>query len=154
MRIRTTFKAAILVIALLTSFTAFAQKKSKGEKNKFLENKIFNVQFYEMKAAGRGKALPTTIVLKGGKIQCDLMEDKLTLPPINYSVTVDSTYTEDEAELQVVTFEGNFVEEKNEYKWQGTVNNYDIEGTVVQLKGGVEKKKYEFSGSEKTKKKK
>jgi hypothetical protein len=52
----------------------------------------------------------------------------------------------------MVTFEAEYSEEKNEYKWEATVTNYDIEGTVTQSKSGVEKKKFEFSGTEKTKK--
>ncbi len=140
-----------LTAMLLFSTVSFAQK-SRGEKNKFLENKKFNVQFYEMKAAGRGKAVPSLFFIKGGKIEADLMYEKLTLPPISYRVTLDSTYTEDEMEMHMVTFEGEYSEEKNDYKWEATLINYDIEGTIVQMKNGVEKKKYEFAGSEKVKK--
>jgi hypothetical protein len=123
-----------------------------GSKNKFLEGKKFDVQFYEMKATGRGKAVKSLLQFKSGKIEADLMEEKLALPPIPYVVTLDSTYTEDETEMHMVILEAAFSEEKTDYKWEATVTNYEIEGTVVQSKGGVEKKKFEFSGSEKTKK--
>ena len=146
-----TLKSTIIGIVLILSTSVFAQKK-KSEKNKFLENKKYNVLFYEMKATGRGKALPSFVVLKGGMIQCDLMEDKIQLPPVGYKVTLDSTYTEDETEMRMVTFEGDFSEDKNEYKWEVTVINYEIEGTVVMSKSGVEKKRFEFSGNEKAKK--
>jgi len=137
---------------LLVSSAAYAQK-SKPEKNKFLEGKKFSVQFYEMKPTGRGKAQPTILMIKGGKIEADLMYEKLSLEPVTYRVTLDSTYTEDETEMHMVTLEGDWSQEKNDYHWEATVINYDIEGTLVQMKSGVEKKKYEFAGSEKAKKK-
>ena len=108
--------------------------------------------FGQKKAKGRGKAVPTMLLIKSGKVEADLMYEKLTLPPIAYIVNLDSTYTEDGVEMHMVTFEANFSEDKNDYKWEATLINYDIEGTIVQMKSGVEKKKYEFSGSEKTKK--
>lgn len=146
---KTMFKCILAGLAIVLSTGAFAQK---AKPNKFLEGRKFNVMFYEMKTSGRGKALPTMIVLKGGKIMCDLMEDKLMLPPVAYKVVLDTTYTEDEVEMHMVKLEGEFSEEKNEYKWEGTVTNYDIEGTCVMSKGGLEKKRFEYSGSEKTKK--
>lgn len=135
--------------AVLFSIPAFAQK---AKPNKFLDNKKFNVQFYEVKPTGRGKAQPSLLFLKGGKIEADLMYEKLSLPPVAIRVTLDSTYTEDEVEMHMVTFEADHAEEKNDYHWEVTLINYDIEGTIVQMKSGVEKKKFEFAGSEKTKK--
>jgi hypothetical protein len=139
-----------LVIAALAIMAGTGT--ASAQKNKFLEGKKFNVQFYEMKTSGRGKAVPSAVKFASGKITADLMEEKLQLPAMMYKVTLDSTYTEDETEMHMVTFEAKWTEEKNEYQWEGTVINYDIEGTCVQLKGGVEKKRFEFAGSEKTKK--
>ena len=67
-------------------------------------------------------------------------------------VSLDSTYIEDEVEMHMVKFEADHSEDKNDYHWEVTLINYDIEGTVVQMKSGLEKKKFEFSGTEKTKK--
>lgn len=145
-----TFLLSFMMLLLLST-ASFAQK-SKPEKNKFLENKKFNVQFYEIKAGGRGKAVPSILLLKGGKVEADLMYEKLSLPPMAFRVTLDSTYTEDEVPMHLVNFEAEYSEDKNDYKWEVTVINYDIEGTIVQMKSGLEKKKYEFSGIEKTKK--
>ncbi len=138
-----------ILIAVLFSIPSFAQK---AKPNKFLDNKKFNVQFYEVKAAGRGKAVPSILLLKGGKIEADLMYEKLSLPPVAIHVTLDSTYTEDEVEMHMVKFEADHSEEKNDYHWDVTLINYEIEGTIVQMKSGLEKKKYEFAGTEKTKK--
>ncbi len=140
-------KSLVLTLCISAAATTFAQK------SKFLEGKKFTVNFYEIKTSGRGKAVQSFVTIKSGKIQSDLMEEKIQLPLISYKVTLDSTYTEDDAEMQLIRFEAEFTEDKNEYKWEAQVINYDIEGTVVQSKNGVEKKRYEFDGSEKTKKK-
>ncbi len=144
-------RSFVLLVALLISLTSFAQPKAG--KNKFLEGRKFNVQFYEIKASGRGKAVNSLFIIKNGKIEADLMHEKFALPEIPYRVILDSTYTEDEVENHIVTFEADYSEEKNHYLWEVTVTNYDVEGTVKQDKAGVERKKYEFSGSEKPKKK-
>lgn len=151
---KNTFKitAAVFGALFFIAATAFTGGGDKGGKSKFLEGKKYPVQFYEMKPSGRGKAVPSEIQIKGGKILCNLTEDKLSCGPASYKVTLDSTYTEDETEMHMVSFEATFSEEKMDFKWEGTVINYDIDGTIVQMKSGVEKKKFEFSGSEKTKK--
>lgn len=150
---KNSYKFKITFLSILTavvfSIPSFAQK---AKPTKFLDNKKFNVQFYEVKPTGRGKAQPSLLFLKGGKIEADLMYEKLSLPPVAMRVILDSTYTEDEVEMHLVHFEADHSEEKNDYHWDVTLINYDIEGTVVQMKSGLEKKKYEFSGSEKTKK--
>ncbi len=148
---KNTFKIYCLSIVTFLLFSASAVAQ-KVKPTKFLDNKKFNCQFYEVKPTVRGKAQPSLLFLKGGKVEADLMYEKLALPPVAMRVTLDSTYTEDEVEMHMVTFEADHSEEKNDYHWEVTLINYDIEGTVVQMKSGVEKKKFEFAGSEKTKK--
>lgn len=135
-----------LLVAMLSSVHVYAQK------NKSLEGKKYTVQFYEMKASGRGKAVPSMVKFSGFKVSSDLMDDKIQLPPIAYKITTDSTYTEDDSEVHMIVFEATYTEDNTEYKWEGTVTDYDIEGTVVQSKGGIQRKKYEFDGGEKAKK--
>lgn len=142
-----TMKVIGLGLFLIFGFSASAQK------NKFLEGKKYDVMFYEIKPTGRGKAIPSNFLIKSGKVESDLMYEKMKLEPINYKVILDSIYTEDETEMHIVTFEAESAVEKDDFKWEVTVTNYDIEGTIVQMKNGIEKKKFEFSGSEKTKKK-
>jgi hypothetical protein len=142
--------ALTMLIGLFTITTSFGQKKSKGDK--FLEGKKFDVQFYEIKPTGRGKAVKSLVLIKSGRIEGDLMYEKLSLQPSVYRVTLDSTYTEDDTEMHMVSIEANSSQDKSDYTWEATIINYDIEGTVTQSKGGLEKKKYEFSGSQKAKK--
>lgn len=149
---KNTLKITLVAISAVAVIGLSAFKGGTKGKNKFLEGKKYTVQFYEMKPAGRGKAQPSVIEIKGGKVMCNFTEDKMQCGPATYAVTLDSTYTEDETEMHMVTFTADFTEEKNEFKWEATVINYDIEGTIIQMKSGVEKKKFEYSGSEKTKK--
>jgi len=144
-------KLAFVFAAMVLTTVMYAQK---APKNKFLEGKKYNVQFYEIKAAGRGKSLPSNVIIKGGKVESDLMYEKMTLGPEVFRVEADSIYTEDETEMHYVSFIVEASDGKNDYRWEAAITNYDIEGTVTMSKGGIEKKKYEFSGSEKPSKKK
>jgi hypothetical protein len=146
-------KNSIALKTLLLSAGVFVSLSVSAQKHKFIEGKKYDVNFYEVKPAGRGKAVASNFLVKGGKIESDLMYEKIALGPATYKVILDSTYTEDETEMHLLKIEAELQEEKNEYKWEVTVINYDIEGTVVQLKSGVEKKKFEFDGTEKAKKK-
>ncbi len=137
----------LFLLCVLIASSGFAQKTKP-----VLDNKKYDVLFYEIKATGRGKALKDQVRIKGGKIESDLMKEKIKLEGAIFKVTLDSAYTEDGSDMRMVTLEANKSEDKDEFKWEVTVTNYDIEGTVVQKKNGVEKKKFEFSGSEKTKK--
>ena len=136
------------ILALLL----FSAGISSAQKNKFLEGKKYKVQFYEVKAAGRGKAVESNFTIKGGTVESDLMEDKISLPEAKYHVMLDSTYTEDDTPMRMMTIEADYQEGKDEFHWEATITNYDVEGTVTQSKSGVEKKKFEFAGTEKTKK--
>lgn len=146
-------KSGVLGVCLLLVTSSFAQK-AKPEKNKFLEGKKYDVKFTEVKKTGTAKPLPSLIIIKGGQIQCDLMEEKLTAPSMPYKVTLDTTYTEDEADIHKVSFTSEFTEEKTTYKWDATITDYEIEGNFIMLKGGIEKKRYDFAGQEKEGKKK
>ena len=152
MKNSTKFTSVAIAFCLFVSSAMVAQKKPKPEKNKFLENKTFDSQFTEIKEKGKpGKPLKGDIILKSSKVQCDIMDEKVGLAPTNYHVTSDTTYKDGEMDMHVVTFEASFVEDKNEARWNAKVTNAEISGTVVQLKNGTEKKKYEFTGTEKEK---
>ncbi|MGQ0829445.1 MAG: hypothetical protein ACT4ON_13735 [Bacteroidota bacterium] len=153
MKNKITLKAAVLGMALLVTFSASAQKKKKDERMKALDGKKYTVQFYEVKAAGRGKAVPSDITLKGGEILCNFTEDKISCPPATFQIITDSTYTEDDTEMKLYKIEALVSVEKDSYKWEATIINYDIEGPIVQSKSGVHKKPSECAGTEKAKQK-
>ena len=150
-----TVKSAILSICLLTTTITFAQKsKKKPDKERILDGKEYNVQFTEKKASGLSKPLPSTIVLKSGKVQCDLMKEKLEAPAMTYKITLDTTYFADEDSVHKVSFRADYTEDKIGFKWEATITDYVIEGTFITVRSGVEKKRFEFEGEEKAGKKK
>ena len=149
-----TIKSGLLGISMLLATAVMAQKdKKQDNKNKYIDGKKYDVNFTEVKTTGTPKPVASTIVIKSGKVQCDLMEEKLTAPEMQYKVTLDTTYIEDESEVRKVAFIAEYTEEKTTYKWDATVIDYSIEGSFVMLKSGVQKKKFEFAGEEKVKKK-
>jgi hypothetical protein len=149
MKNSTKFTSIAIAFCLLISSAVFAQaqKKPKPEKNKFLENKTFEASFTEVKEKGKPKPLKDDIVIKGSKVTCTIMEEKTGFGTANYHVTSDTT----EGDKHVVMFEVTFVEGKSESKMEATVTNNEIAGTVVETKEGKEKRRYEFTGTEKEK---
>jgi hypothetical protein len=154
MKINFTFKVLFTLTISFLSLHSFAQstKPKVDNKPKTIDNKKYAVQFYEMKATGRGKAIASLVEFKVGKISSDFIQEKLSVKESVYKIALDSTYTEDDENYRYLKLEANSSDDKNDYKWEVVINNYDIEGTVIQTKAGVEKKKFEFAGSEKTKK--
>ena len=147
-------KTSLIALGLLVANITFAQKKGKkDDKSKYLEGKKYTVKFYEIKPTGRGKAIESVVTFRDGKVESELMDEKLKIDGATYKINLDSTYNEDETESRLLKVEGNYSKEKDEAAWDATITNYDIEGTVVQKKNGVDKKKFEFSGNEKTRNK-
>ena len=154
MKNSTKFTSVAIAFCLLVSSTMFAQaaKKPKPEKNKFLENKIFDASFTEVKEKGKpAKPLKGDVVIKGSKVSSTAMEEKTGLVASNYHVISDTTYKDGEMEIHKVEFEASSVDGKSEAKIEATVTNAEIAGTVVESKDGKEKKKYEFTGTEREK---
>ena len=139
-------KQFVIIILLVTSTAVYSQK------HKFLEGKKYATQFYEIKPSGRSKAMPSEFYFKAGKMYADIMEEKIMYPPVNYKVILDSVYTEDGDQIQMIVAEVIYEEDNSTYKAEFTITNFAIEGTFKVLKGTVEKKKFEFDGEEKRKK--
>lgn len=132
------FLSTILFFALFMNANA--------QKHEFVEGKKFEVKFYEVKPTGLGKAIDGLISFKGGKVSADIIEEKFMYTPANYTIITDSVYMEDGEAVQLIVAEVVDNGEKGEVKGVLTLNDNDIEGTFVLMKGGVEKKKYEFEG--------
>jgi hypothetical protein len=154
MKNSTRFTSVAIAFCLLVSSTMFAQapKKPKPEKNKFLEGKTFDVQFTEVKEKGKpAKPIKGEIVIKSSKVSSAVLEEKIGMLAANYHVTSDTTYKDQEMEMHQAVFEVSVAEGKTEAKIEATVTNAEITGTAIELKDGKEKKKYEFTGTEKEK---
>ncbi len=151
MKNSTRFTSVAIAFCLLVSSTIFAQKKPKPEKNKFLEAKTFEVQFTEVKEKGKPKPIKGDIIIKSSKVSSEAMAEKTGLIASNYHVTSDTTYKDGEMDMHQVVFEATSSDGKTEARIEATVTNLEITGTVVETKDGKEKKKYEFTGTEKEK---
>lgn len=153
MKNSTKFASVMFALCLFISSSVFSQaaKKPKPEKNKFLENKTFDTEFNEVKEKGKPKPLKGEIIVKSSKVQCDIMEEKAGLSISPYHVTSDTTYKDGDTEVHTVVFEANYTEGKSQTKFDATLTGSQIKGTVVELKDGKEKRKYEFEGMEKEK---
>lgn len=121
-----------------------------------LEGHVYKVT---MSLVKKGKSTPGTqeeVTFKGGKFKCKLIGKEMGAESIPIEFTVDSTYMAegDEEETIYVEFEGEFVNKMDEtVKVTGTVDGYGIEGNVILSKKDKEKKRYDFVGSKKEKKK-
>jgi hypothetical protein len=153
MKNSTKFASVVFAVCLFLSSSILAQapKKPKPEKNKFLENKTFDSEFTEVKEKGKPKPIKGDLIVKGSKVQCDIMEEKAGLSISPYHVVSDTTYKDGETDMHIVVFEATYTEGKSETKFEATLTNNQIKGTVIEFKGGAEKRKYEFVGTEKEK---
>ncbi len=153
MKNSTKFTSVMFALCLLLSASVFGQaaKKPKPEKNKFLEGKTFATEFTEVKEKGKPKPIKGDIIVKSSKVQCDVMEEKAGLSISPYHVISDTTYKDGDTEIHTVVFEATYTDPKSETKFEATLTGSQIKGTVIESKGGKEKKKYEFEGMEKEK---
>jgi len=146
------FSATIISAALLT-----INATPKGEPKDALDKRIFKVNMTEIKeGAAPKKGVEDEIEFKGGKMFSTFLFDKLEYKWIKYEVKKDSTFTDEEQnEVHWVEAEISTTDDKDQTMMMTcTVEDYDITGEIKITKKDKLKKKYEFAGKEKAKKKK
>ena len=143
MKTLTIGKFAVLILTL-TAFLAF-----KGEKDK-LHKRNFTIDLSEPK---KPKTTPDELQFKDGKIWCgDVVSEKLELKLIRYELVKDSTYMDEETEVEYIEVVATTEMEKGEsFEFKCVINNYEIEGGMRHLKNGKDKKTWSFTGKEKVK---
>lgn len=120
-----------------------------------LEGKVYKVTMTSVKKGKSGAPEQEEITFKSGKFKCKLIDKEMGAPAIPVDFEVDSMFTENDEDLPYVEFVGEFVNKMEELvKVTGTVDGYGIEGNVVLSKKDKEKRRYDFVGSLKEKKKK
>ncbi len=143
--------ASVLTIGLL-SLNAI----KKGEPKDSLDKRKFTVTMTEIKeGAPPKKGVEDELEFKGGKFFSTFLFDKMEYKWMKYEITKDSTYTDEEQN------EGHWTEAEisstdasdQTVIIKCIVDNYDISGEVKVTKKDKLKKKFEFSGKEKAKKK-
>jgi len=143
MKTLTIGKVAVLILTL-TAFLAF-----KGEKDK-LHKRNFTIDLSEPK---KPKTTPDELQFKDGKIWCgDIVSLKLDLKLIRYELVKDSTYMDEETEVEYIEVLATTEMEKGEsFEFKCVIDNYEIEGGMRHLKNGKDKKTWSFTGKEKVK---
>lgn len=136
-------KFAVLILTL-TAFLAF-----KGEKDK-LHKRNFTIDLSEPK---KPKTTPDELQFKDRKIWCgDVVSEKLELKLIRYELVKDSTYMDEETEVEYIEVVATTEMEKGEaFEFKCVIDNYEIEGGMRHLKNGKDKKTWSFTGKEKVK---
>ncbi len=120
-----------------------------------LEGKVYKVTMTSVKKGKSGAPSQEEITFKGGKFKCKLIGNEMGADAIPVEFVVDSMFNENDEDLPYVEFEGEYVNKMEELvKVTGTVDGYGIEGNVVLSKKEKEKRRYDFVGSLKEKKKK
>jgi hypothetical protein len=144
--------ASVLTIGLL-SLNAI----KKGEPKDNLDKRKFIVTMTEVKeGAAPKKGVEDELEFKAGKgMFSNFLYGKLEYKWIKYEITKDSTYTDEEENEGTWTEAEISTTDENDQTiiMKCTVDNYDISGEIKITKKDKLKKKYEFSGKEKPKKK-
>lgn len=144
--------ASVLTIGLLS-----VNAIKKGEPKDNLDKRKFTVTMTEIKeGAAPKKGVEDELEFKAGKgMFSNFLFEKLEYKWIKYEITKDSTYTdEDQNENQWIEAEISTTDANDQTMiMKCTVDNYDISGEIKITKKDKLKKKYEFSGKEKAKKK-
>ena len=137
--------ASLVLISAMSASSIFGQsKKSAGP----LDGKVFTVQATE-NGKKKAKPEPGELNFKGGKMKSSLFADA-GYKDTKYDATVDSSSAEPS-----IAFTVNCEIGKEEFfKWDGSINGENIEGTAQLTKKDKVKKSYAFTGTLKSKKKK
>lgn len=144
--------ASVLAVGLLS-----VNAIKKGEPKDSLDKRIFTVTMTEIKEGSPPKkGVEDEIEFKAGKgMFSTFLFDKLEYKWLKYEITKDSTYTDEEQnESRWVEAEVSTTDENDQTMiMKCVVDNYDISGEVKITKKDKLKKRFEFSGKEKAKKK-
>jgi hypothetical protein len=146
------FSSLVLSVGLLTINAAY-----KGEPKDALDKRTFKVSMTEVKTgAASKKGVDDEIEFKGGKIFSGFLFDKFEFSRMKYEITKDSTFTdEEENEMHIIEAEASTTDATDQtVVITCKVEDADISGEVKITKKDKLKKRYEFSGKEKDKKKK
>lgn len=152
-----TIKNIIISATVITLGLLSLNATRKGDPKDALDKRIFKVIMTEIKeGAAPKKGLDDEIEFKGGKMFSTFLFDKMEYKWIKYEVKKDSTFTDEEQnEVHWVEAEISTTDDKDQTMLMTcTVEDYDIHGEIKITKKDKLKKKFEFIGKEKDKKKK
>ncbi len=153
MNIKKGIVAATVLVAGLVSINA----GFKGEPKDNLDKRTFNVFFTEVKeGVAAKKGVADELEFKAGKgMFSQFLFDKFEYKYLKYEITKDSVFTDEENnEIKWVEAEISTTDKTDQTMvLKLKVEDYDITGEIKITKKDKLKKKYEFVGKEKPKKK-
>jgi len=152
-----TLKNIIISTAVVAAGFFFINAGFKGEPKDGLDKRIFKVTMTELKdGQAAKKGVEDEIEFKAGKgMFSNFLYEKMEYKWIKYDIKKDSTFTDEEQnevhwiEAEISTTDAN----DQTLMMTCTVEDYDIKGEIKITKKDKLKKRYEFSGKEKPKKK-
>lgn len=148
----------ILISATVITAGFFAINATiKGEPKDAMDKRVFIVTMTEIKeGSAPKKGVEDEIEFKAGKgMFSQFLFDKLEYKWMKYEIKKDSAFTDEEQnEVRWVEAEISTTDDKDQTLMVTcTVEDYDIRGEIKITKKDKLKKKFEFSGKEKVKKK-
>lgn len=153
MTLKHIFISATLVVAGLLSLNA----GFKGEPKDGLDKRTFKVTMTEIKEGqAPKKGVEDELEFKAGKgMFSNFLFEKMEYKWIKYDIKKDSTFTDEEQnEIHWIEAEVSTTDKSDQTLVMTlTVEEFDIRGEIKITKKDKLKKKYEFSGKEKPKKK-
>lgn len=152
-----TLKHILISATVITAGFFTINAGLKGEPKDALDKRIFTVMLTEIKEGQPPKkAVEDELEFKAGKgMFSNFLFEKMEHKWLKYEIKKDSTFTdEDQNEGHWVEAEISVTDNADQTTMINvTVENYDISGEIKITKKDKLKKKYEFSGKEKPKKK-
>lgn len=150
-------KKLFLPVALISIGLFTINAMFKGDPKDALDKRIFMVNLTEIKdGAPPKKSIPDEIEFRAGKgMFSNYLFEKMEFKWIKYEIKKDSTFVDEtESEVNYVEAEITTTNDKDETLMMNvTVEDYDIKGEIKITKKDKLKKRFEFSGKEKPKKK-
>ena len=154
-----TLKHIIISASVVAAgFFSLNATRSTGEPKDGLDKRVFTVTMTEVKEGmPPKKGVEDEIEFKGGKgMFSNFLFEKYEFKYIKYDIKKDSTFTDEEQnQIRWIEAEVSTTNKEDETMVMTvTVEEYDIHGEIKITKKDKLKKKFEFSGKEKLKKKK
>lgn len=150
-------KHIILSVAVVTIGLFTINATVKGDPKDGLDKRIYIVNMTEIKEnAPPKKPVEDEIEFKAGKGMFSLfLNERMGLKWMKYEIKKDSSFTDEENnEVRWIEGEISHTDETDQTTLMTfTVENYEIRGDIKVTKKDKLKKKYEFMGKEKVKKK-
>lgn len=143
------------IIVATACVLAFGLLSFKGDKDA-LNKKVFILQVNEIKdgQAKSKKPMEDELEFKDGKVFSNILYDKHQFKWIKYTIMKDSTYEEEGEQKHLLEAMASTTNDANELvEINVKVDGFDIEGSYKLSKKAIQKKLYEFTGKEKSKKK-